>query len=153
MKVNVSLFGDEKKQVQDQELFRTKDFALQTITLWMRLCAVKKAQIDRVRVSEASTLSTMSWKGLDENIPDIIKHIRSYILLHIIKTLMDMFGIKIVEIELETTELQEQRKYWDFLVKGDAGKDNSSGLDLKTIPLNIEKDPTNKTINTVNDNR
>ena len=156
MKVNVSLFGDEKKQIQDQELYRSKDFALQTITMWMRLCAVKRVQVDQTRSTGVSILSNLSWKGMDELIPEIIKQIRSYILLNIIKLLMDIFGVHLVEIELDNNELQEQRKYWGFITKGDDNTKNSSipnsNMELKTVPLNIEKDPTNKPINIQNNN-
>ena len=147
----MNLFGDDKQQIQDQELFRAKDFALQTVTVWMRFCGIKKVQLNRTRASGTSILSELSWKGVDETIPDVVKHIRPYALLNVIKLFLDMFGVSLVELELENNEAQEQKKYWDFIVKGDG---TSTGkpelpLELKTVPLNIEKDPTNKVIDNV----
>ena len=148
------MFGDDQAKIADQELYRMKDFALQTVTVWMRFCGIKKVQLNRTRASGTSILSELSWKGVDDTIPDVVKHIRPYALLNVIKLFMDIFGVSLVELELENNEAQEQKKYWEFIVKGDGNNTVKTELplELKTVPLNIEKDPTNKVIDNVKPN-
>jgi len=118
MRINISMYGDDKKQFEDQEIYRAKDFAIQTITIWMRWCAVDKVELTRIR-GGISSLSELKWAGHDnENMPSIAKQFRSYALFYIIKNLMEHFGIHIVEITLEKQELDEQVKYWQYIKDG-----------------------------------
>ncbi|MFC1453678.1 hypothetical protein ACFLQL_00675 [Verrucomicrobiota bacterium] len=118
MKINISMYGDEKQQIADQEVFRAKDFAIQSITIWMRWCGIDKVELTRVR-GGISSLSELKWAGHDDTtMPSIAKQFRSYALFYIIKNLMDHFGIHIVEITLEKEELDEQRKYWQYIKDG-----------------------------------
>lgn len=148
MKVNVSMFGDEKQQVTDQELFKAKDFAIQTITLWMRFCSVRRVQLNQVRSTGFGYLTELKWQSAGESIPALVKQLRPYALLNIIKTLMDIFAVFTIEIEPEGKEAEEQKAYWASITektKEDI-QNGSIPKSIESVPLTIEQDPTNKPI-------
>src|SRR5574343_1385401 len=97
MKVNISLYGDDA-QIDDKEICSSRDFAIQTITLWLRWCAIDKVELTRTSCGIAN-LSDLKWAGhLDDAMPSICVQFRSCVLFYIIKTLMHHFGLHIVEI-------------------------------------------------------
>jgi len=110
MKVNVLMFGDSNKQINDNELLVAKDFVLQDITLWMRWCGIDSVAITRPRPMLA--ISEMEWHGLDI-VPKFIKELRAYVLTYIIKMLMDVCNISNVNIDLTPEEKKERADYWD----------------------------------------
>lgn len=112
MKVNVTMFGDANKQISDNELLVAKDFILQDITLWLRWCGVDKVVVTRPR--PGVNLSNLQWSGItaSEELPKLVMELRPYILLNVVKMLMDVCNISTVQIDLTPDEIKERANYW-----------------------------------------
>ena len=140
MQIKVEIFADEKGQSHlPMELSRMNDAILQNMAVIMRSFSIGHIEL---KVSQAGLLpaTELGFKPLlDEALPEPLKLVRSDIVRGILRTYMERFGVRSVDIVLSEAELTELRTYWKFLSTGN----NKLIEEMKfhDLPLTYDTDP------------
>lgn len=117
-----------------------RNWFLNEVTSYMRYFGIGRISI-RPNMVGLRTMAEMTFKPLSDNPPPEFMAARSFMVRNIADRML-MFGILDVEIQPNEKELRILRKDWSDLVEG-----KSDGtLNLKEIKLNLEDDPTAKSV-------
>ena len=129
-------------------LLRQRDWVFQHIAVWMRNYSM--AYVD-VKIEPAGVIpvSNVAFQPLDDaHFPASLKIVRTDI-VRMLKLLFERYCISSFRITLTKMELEELRKYWQYLDTGDQSA--ADALRYKDVKLQYERDPQPKGISSENE--